>query len=313
MRRYSNKNRGSLTVEACMAFPVFLCFFLLLLFCVKFACVSLTLDLAVNETAKQIAVSAYPIKYLNTLEDDIIEEYGSKQIPTIEEELGKLPEYAGIGDSDDALADILTGNLPQPDIKGMIGKVASDYMDGVVGYYTDKAADVYWEYKSGIKYRIAKALMDNFIHEGLINPQNIRFRLVEFPQSEHEYALRKEQYSKLGFGGADITRDDVVVQVEYRFDIPLPFFDSQDIRMVHTAVEKAWLKGSYGVITERKEGLDIFEAAPSTIVYVTRTGKRYHLGSCRYLYASKIPMPLSQAALKYTPCKVCKPPPRPDN
>lgn len=312
MQRYSNKNRGSLTVEACMAFPVFLCFFLLLLFCVKFACVSLTLDLAVNETAKQIAALAYPIKYLNTFEDDIIEEYGSKQIPTIEEELGKLPGYAGLEDPDDAFADILTGNLPQPDIKGMAGKIASDYMEGVVGNLVNHGLDAYWEYKPGVKYRIAKVLIDNFADRGLINPQNIRFRLVEFPQSEHEYAVRKDQYTRLGFGGADITRDDVVVQIEYRFDVPLPFFGSKDIRMVHTAVEKAWLKGSYGVITERKEGLDIFETAPSTIVYVTRTGKRYHLGSCRYLYASKIPMPLSQAALKYTPCKVCKPPPPPN-
>lgn len=44
-------------------------------------------------------------------------------------------------------------------------------------------------------------------------------------------------------------------------------------------------------------------------VYVTRTGKKYHRGSCRYLRKSKIPMKLQDAvAAGYTPCKVCVPP-----
>lgn len=44
-------------------------------------------------------------------------------------------------------------------------------------------------------------------------------------------------------------------------------------------------------------------------VYVTRTGKRYHRGGCRYLASSKIPISLKDAkAGGYTPCKVCHPP-----
>jgi hypothetical protein len=44
-------------------------------------------------------------------------------------------------------------------------------------------------------------------------------------------------------------------------------------------------------------------------VYITATGKKYHLGSCRYLKESKIPISLSDAkAQGYTPCKVCDPP-----
>lgn len=46
-----------------------------------------------------------------------------------------------------------------------------------------------------------------------------------------------------------------------------------------------------------------------TVVYVTRTGERYHRGTCRYLKKSKIPAELGVAkAQGYTPCKVCKPP-----
>jgi micrococcal nuclease len=43
-------------------------------------------------------------------------------------------------------------------------------------------------------------------------------------------------------------------------------------------------------------------------VYRTRTGKKYHLGSCRYLRSSRIPISLSEAKRRYGPCSVCGPP-----
>lgn len=43
-------------------------------------------------------------------------------------------------------------------------------------------------------------------------------------------------------------------------------------------------------------------------VYVTRTGERYHRGSCQHLHSSKIPMTLTEAKRQgYTPCQVCRP------
>ena len=51
--------------------------------------------------------------------------------------------------------------------------------------------------------------------------------------------------------------------------------------------------------------------APSgdPIVYVTRTGAKYHRDGCRYLSKSKIPIRLSEAKARgYGPCSVCNPP-----
>jgi len=45
-----------------------------------------------------------------------------------------------------------------------------------------------------------------------------------------------------------------------------------------------------------------------TAVYVTRTGKKYHRDGCRSLSRSRIPMKLSEAANRYGPCAVCRPP-----
>ena len=47
----------------------------------------------------------------------------------------------------------------------------------------------------------------------------------------------------------------------------------------------------------------------SQTVYITKSGKKYHIENCRYLNNSSIEIDLSDAASKgYTPCKVCKPP-----
>ena len=46
-----------------------------------------------------------------------------------------------------------------------------------------------------------------------------------------------------------------------------------------------------------------------TTVYITKTGEKYHRGSCQYLSQSKIAISLANAKARgYTPCSVCKPP-----
>ena len=51
------------------------------------------------------------------------------------------------------------------------------------------------------------------------------------------------------------------------------------------------------------------EDTQEIIVYVTRTGSKYHRGDCQYLSKSKIPMKLKDAKAKgYEPCKICRPP-----
>ena len=50
-------------------------------------------------------------------------------------------------------------------------------------------------------------------------------------------------------------------------------------------------------------------AVDAQTVYITKTGAKYHRGSCRYLSRSKIPISLEEAKNKgYGACSVCKPP-----
>ncbi|MFC1620176.1 S1C family serine protease [Candidatus Neomarinimicrobiota bacterium] len=51
------------------------------------------------------------------------------------------------------------------------------------------------------------------------------------------------------------------------------------------------------------------DSKANTTVYITRTGEKYHHGSCRYLRKSKIKTTLLNAVERaYLPCSVCKPP-----
>lgn len=62
-------------------------------------------------------------------------------------------------------------------------------------------------------------------------------------------------------------------------------------------------KGLYGTPRERPE-----EPGETGRVYVTRTGKKYHLDGCNSLSKSKIPISLAEAKQKYSPCNRCNPP-----
>ena len=58
-----------------------------------------------------------------------------------------------------------------------------------------------------------------------------------------------------------------------------------------------------------QDDLAFAAADPETVVYITKTGEKYHRRSCRYLSKSKIKATLKKAKRRgYEPCKVCKPP-----
>ena len=92
------RSKGSITVEACAVFPVFISVFFLLLFLIKFTCTGMVLDHAVNEAAKEIAAAAYPISFINELEDEKLQEYGNAKYLLLKRNwkswLGKFREAA---------------------------------------------------------------------------------------------------------------------------------------------------------------------------------------------------------------------------
>lgn len=315
-RQIIKYSKGSVTVEACVILPVFLSFFLLLVILIKIACVNIALDHAVNETTKQIAASAYPIAFLNEVEDKILDEYGDKKIEALQERITEI-NYNSLEDMGESITtDLLSGNFSMSDISNIL---ASDKQGGseiikkgLGNFLVELGEDAYWDLKGKGKYIIIKSVMDQFIDEGLINKNNLKFSFVELPQGKAEYEACKRSEAVASTGlipERDFGMEDVVIQIKYQFKIALPVLGTRIISFKHTAIEKAWLHGGNGIYTSNVEGIKLDNLNKvQSIVYITRTGEKYHRENCRYLRLSKIPVELTdEIKSSYEPCKVCKP------
>ena len=70
-------------------------------------------------------------------------------------------------------------------------------------------------------------------------------------------------------------------------------------------------KGLWAGETPKPSSNEVSESAPTThvdgemTVYVTKSGKKYHMESCRW---GNVAMSLAKARESYTPCAVCNPP-----
>ncbi len=63
-----------------------------------------------------------------------------------------------------------------------------------------------------------------------------------------------------------------------------------------------------GLWAKRRPPTSARTFSSAATVYVTKSGKKYHLPQCQFLAKSKIAIKLPQAKIrKFTPCKVCKP------
>lgn len=292
-------NSGSLTVEACIIFPVFLCFFFLLLFMAQAACLQMTLDHAVSETAKEIAAHAYPLSFLNELEDE-------KNVAGEAETGGaETPEGKIFGN-------VLVENVSEEDLDKLFQNLLKSFADcgrkGLRNYLVTYENPAYFILRNKEKYEFTAELLEKHLAGINVKKENWVIKLVEFPQSQVEFEKKikdMSSYEPIGlFPVRDFSRDDVVIQLECRFTLPLPIFNDRPLTLKPTAIEKAWLHGGNGVYTNTKEK-SLFEDKEET-VYVTPTGERYHHKSCFTLYRSRLtPLSLSEAKKSYTPCGVC--------
>ncbi len=308
LKKTNRHLKGSLTIEACIALPFFLCFISIILFFAKLACVDILIEHTVKETAKELAATCYPISIINGYENDLVEKYGIDNILQSQNHKALNPDSDETADK----SGLFRLNSIDKGLDKLLSEAVNIGKAGIVEYLTGNYAEDYWLLKNkAFNIAVLNTLNNNLIANKLINADDLKLRLIIFPQGESEYNANKTsplyKDSDLAFD-KDFSSSDVVIQTEYKLSLSIPFIGVRHIKMIHTAMERAWLFGGNGVITSRDEGLDFLEEDP-IIVYITKTGIRYHISECRYLHSSKIPAKLEDAAGDgYTPCKVCKPP-----
>lgn len=161
-----------------------------------------------------------------------------------------------------------------------------------------------------------EVILSQQLEKYYLNPDCLLLCSLQLPRSEYAFSQLRQntpgsEASDNGslLPGRDYSKDDVVLQVQYELSLKLPFFNEAAVLLHSAAIERAWLNGGNGIITNPQEkGLfeDSREERVRT-VYVTRTGTKYHLEGCRYLRKSRIPLPVTEAQESYQPCKVCRP------
>lgn len=304
-----NGKRGSLTIEAVIAFSVFVSFMFMLLSMVKISLVKITLENAVAETAKYIATASYPIGMFNDICDDedkkLVEnvakyKYGTNLIKDETNTLFSTIFAETDKGVDKALKD--GGTAIFDTVNTFVRDTVIDFLlQGCQNLIEKKAP----EFTAGILQEI----IDNS-YAG-IDKNNLTITVVKLPVSKNNFetGYNSEGYTELGLvKNVDYNKDDVVIGVEYIYKLSLPFITTIDVKMRESAVEHGWVNGGANAFASRNEGIKIDSLFGNYTVYVTKQGKKYHTATCFFLRKSKIEM-TKQAAIEnnYKPCKRCNP------
>ncbi|MDF2522618.1 MAG: hypothetical protein K0R31_259, partial [Clostridiales bacterium] len=229
---HSAKNKkGYITVEACISLPVFLCFFLALAFFIRIAVINITLNHAVNESVKQLAASAYPLKFLNELEDEVAAEDVSFDLPAFEEELNRVRDSV-LGSKNgsnsvspqDLISGILAGNIDAEGIEEVLNDAAGGMTTGDIGsgigkFLAQQYSQQYFEAKARAKYAAAGYLIQKFLQTSRIDISRLEYLMVMLPQSDAEMEIRNADPSYLDAinkVGIIPDKNDVVIAIQYR-------------------------------------------------------------------------------------------------
>ena len=133
-------------------------------------------------------------------------------------------------------------------------------------------------------------------------------RLFEFPQKSH---IRDSSLYDNIFFQADYVTEYLGRSGIDKFDETDFGNDDKAANLAvsdHRPVWAVFRIDGMGALSLVPESPEVDEDLQSETVYVTRTGKKYHLGHCSSLRRSKVEISLADAKLRYTPCNRCNPP-----
>ncbi|MCL5058287.1 MAG: pilus assembly protein [Actinobacteria bacterium] len=122
-----DRQRGGVTLEATIVFPVFLAFMLLIINFIRLGMVYLAVNHAVGETAKQIATHAYPLVYVKNGVDGLESKMGVSGIASLESDTARRLMASVKGDVSQEVLDKVMGEITSSKMQdylpgGVIGR-----------------------------------------------------------------------------------------------------------------------------------------------------------------------------------------------
>lgn len=302
------KARGSLSLEAVISATVFISVMFLLLTMVKMVLVMTVLNNAAVETAKVVATSGYPIALLNELQSEKLEEQAEKLSPT------SLENSLKTGVSNTFVTGLFTGKMG-----AAAGSNAADMLKNLIGGAVAELSKEYiYQAKADLANSICSSVIKDYVEDcGLqIDQSKLMLRAIKIPETDGEFKVQHTEAMQLSESGSLAARpgehfgaDDVLISLEYPYEMALPFLPAFEVTLRSTAVERAWIH-STGVAPSRNEGIQLDNWLSKT-VYIGSRGysKCYHRANCITLSKGSTPLSLTSAKNQgYSPCGVCHPP-----
>ena len=223
------KVKGSLTVEACIALPVFLSFFFLLLFFTKIAYLNIVLDHAVKESARQIASLSYSLEFLNGYIDNKV----AAGVPITEFHQNQPAQVGAIVKkslNESLLTTVLSGKVQKPDVEeiweDIDNQITENFNTWVERLVYKALLGPYLDLKGSGQYYLVQKILEEQLQHSMVNLEKLNVTFVELPQgiAEYEYKMDRNWYSDLQLKpNQDFSKDDVVIQVKYEAVLPIPF------------------------------------------------------------------------------------------
>lgn len=326
-------NKGSMTVESCISFTLFIVVFLMLLTMVKFVMIEYILTYSANESAKSVADISYFVNVINTIQQDMDEQVDSHAESTMnfaEKKITKdLPTIvnAFIG------YEISTGETNDSQKKSSAEakkttKLAQTGLNMYVDILKQIGTDFYGQFrgsvdeiKGSLKNTYVRGVIEKTLNEkGIyLEKEKLVLEVVKFPETTREYNLNALNIGYLSNGlvfNKDFKNNDAVVVISYKTKFKLPFFPAIELRFSKTAIEQCWINGGNGIVTKYEgDGLlskvcdEIINFATTKDVYIANNGNKYHSLNCSKLADVQKNKVKETDAIDngYKACSLCKP------
>ncbi len=220
---------GSFTLEAAIAFPVFLAFLLFLINLINIAGAYVAMDHAVSETTKQIAAQVYPFsgKALEKAQgSSLLREYISfynrmantgkfkgMQLTGSDRESGEEKDKTGLIRTFVELIGNINNRPLIIDEKSLLNSVISEVA------------------LQQVKETVCDKIEAN-VPRG-VRVKGVKVRSLVLPEPNNSKVVADSLVSKQS--------KDVELCVEYKVVLPVPFFPVREVSLISKATERAWV------------------------------------------------------------------------
>ncbi|MCT4563489.1 MAG: hypothetical protein N4A68_04145 [Maledivibacter sp.] len=284
IKKLSRRQRGSLTVEASLVLPIFICAILTIGFLTKIVYIHEVIQHGITEAANEMASSSY--LYYVSGSYDIDDTLSSN----LEEKKKKSEEH---------INNIVDCSKELYDCIGEIKAGSKDSNKDIADYPKDKII--------GLASSIVKSELDK-------EKTHIGNTIIK--QYIRKYGLTDSRLKKLDIEGLDFSHSsylssnqDIDVIVKYNVNIPLPIRIVDNIPIVQRATARAWLGGDQYADADALADADEDIGDKNKKVYVSKKGSSYHRYGCYRIFKDIEALDLREVKkLGLQPCKKCLPP-----